>query len=54
MYWSQYPTIRYKPNPQLTKDKNHVSFFFIIRDSMLLCLFLNPSMHNFPKWSDTF
>lgn len=23
LFWSQYPTIRYKPSPQLAKDKNH-------------------------------
>lgn len=25
LYWSQYPTIKYKPKPLLTPGKNHVS-----------------------------
>ena len=42
MYWSQYPTIRYKPNPQLTKDKNHVSFFLLF---VIQCYYVYSLTH---------
>ena len=53
MYWSQYPNLKYKPDPEMSKTRNHVSedlyrLFLVEIFRQFIVLYKKPS--NTPVW----